>query len=384
MKLFILLKKYMGNNNYIDNNKKVPDNKNDLKTYLTRNHISDISTFYNYEKKYEGINNAQMNLNKINNNYVFIICGLIDGFIIIYNIIDDSELKLSLNFKAHQDLIIKINQLKHSGYLLTSSYDNSLKVFKLSRNCTQEELIYKFYLNPIFNRINDLIQINNDDILLISVFNHIIYFPYIANNLSENKVNLSDYIYSKIEHGKKYLSNLLQINEKLFIAIDEVEKNLLFFKLIPSENISQNIIYLKSAFINIKADNNDNNWNNKICIENLLPKYNYILMSFYHYFLIIDIKYMEIISIHETKMNSFYFLYNDVNDIIIFEENNIFRYKINIDKYKFNFIEENKKGIDLENINGLQHIRKSIYNPLNNKIIFFFYKSYLMKIDLNF
>ena len=77
MKLFILLKKYMGNNNYIDNNKKVPDNKNDLKTYLTRNHISDISTFYNYEKKYEGINNAQMNLNKINNNYVFIICGLI-------------------------------------------------------------------------------------------------------------------------------------------------------------------------------------------------------------------------------------------------------------------------------------------------------------------
>ena len=107
-------------------------------------------------------------------------------------------------------------------------------------------------------------------------------------------------------------------------------------------------------------------------------------MSFYHYFLIIDIKYMEIISIHETKMNSFYFLYNDVNDIIIFEENNIFRYKINIDKYKFNFIEEKKKEIDLENINGLQHIKKSIYNPLNNKIIFFFYKSYLMKIDLNF
>ena len=119
---------------------------------------------------------------------------------------------------------------------------------------------------------------------------------------------------------------------------------------------------MKSAFINIKADNNDNNWNNKICIENLLPKYKYILMSIYHYFLIIDIKYMEIISIHETKMNSFYFLYNDVNDIIIFEENNIFRYKINIDKYKFNFIEENKKEIDLENINGLQHIKKSIYN----------------------
>lgn len=373
----------MGNNNYNDNEQKVIDNKNGLKSYLTRNHISDISIFYNYEKKYEGINNYKINLNNINNNYVFIVCGLIDGFIIIYNIMNDSELKLSLSFKAHQDLIITIKQLKHSGYLLTSSYDNSLKVFKLSRNCSQEELIYKFYLNTIFNRINDLIQINNDDILLISVFNHIIYFPYKTNNLSENKINLSDYVYSKYEHGKKYLSNLLEINEKLFLALDEVEKTILFFKLIPSENISQNIIYLKSDFVNIKANSDDNNC--KICIENLLPKYNYILMSIYHYLLIIDIKYMELISIHETKMNSFYFFYNIINDIIIiFEENNILKYKINIDKYEFNFVEENKKEIDLKNINGLQHIKKTIYNPLNNKDIFFFFKSYLMKIDLNF
>ena len=131
----------------------------------------------------------------------------------VYNILNNSELKLSISFQAHREMIIKVNQLRKSGFLLTSSYDNSLKVFKLSSNCTKETLIYKFYLNPIFNRINDLIQINNDDILLISVFNHIIYFPYNKNNLSENKNNLSDYDYSKIEHRKNYLSNLLEIND---------------------------------------------------------------------------------------------------------------------------------------------------------------------------
>ena len=146
----------MGNNNSNEQNKKILDNKNDLNFQLTRSNVSDISIFYNYEKKYIGIDNDKVNSEQINNNYTYIICGLIDGFIIIYNILYNSELKLSLSFQAHQAMIIKVNQLKKSGYLLTSSYDNSLKVFKLSRNCTKETLIYKLYLNPIFKSFNNI------------------------------------------------------------------------------------------------------------------------------------------------------------------------------------------------------------------------------------
>ena len=227
----------MGNNNSNEKNQKILDKKSDLELYLTRSNISDISIFYNYEKKYIGIDNERVKSIQINNNFAYIICGLIDGFILIYNILNNSELKLSISFQAHREMIIKVNQLRKSGFLLTSSYDNSLKVFKLSSNCTKETLIYKFYLNPIFNRINDLIQINNDDILLISVFNHIIYFPYNKNNLSVNKNNLSDYDYSKIEHRKNYLSNLLEINEKLFLALDKVGKNILFFNIREINNM---------------------------------------------------------------------------------------------------------------------------------------------------
>ena len=375
----------MGNNNSNEQNKKILDNKNDLNFHLTRSNVSDISIFYNYEKKYIGIDNDKVKSEQINNNYTYIICGLIDGFIIIYNILYNSELKLSLSFQAHQAMIIKVNQLKKSGYLLTSSYDNSLKVFKLSRNCTKETLIYKLYLNPIFNRINDLIQIRNDDILLISVLNHIIYFPYIKNNLTENKNNLSDYAYSKIEHRKNYLSNLLEINEKLFLALDEIGKTILFFKLVPSENIAQNIILEKNVFINLKEEKNDNSWNDKICIENLLPKYKYILVSIYNYICIIDIKYLEIICSYEIKMNTFHFIYNKkIDRIIIFEGNNLFKYKIYNEKSEFKFVKENNKLIELSFIDGLEQMRKLIYNPFNENNIFFFYKNFLIKMELNF
>ena len=354
----------MGNNNSNEKNQKILDKKSDLKLYLTRSNISDISIFYNYEKKYIGIDNERVKSIQINNNFAYIICGLIDGFILIYNILNNSELKLSISFQAHREMIIKVNQLRKSGFLLTSSYDNSLKVFKLSSNCTKETLIYKFYLNPIFNRINDLIQINNDDILLISVFNHIIYFPYNKNNLSENKNNLSDYDYSKIEHRKNYLSNLLEINEKLFLALDKVGKNILFFNIIPSENIAKKINLVKNVFINLKVDNKDNSWNDKICIENLLPKYKYILVSIYNYISIIDIKYLEIICSYEMKMNSFHLFYNKkIDRILIFEGNNLYKYKINNEKCEFYFVEENIKINELFAIDRLEIICKIInYN----------------------
>ena len=184
----------MGNNNSNIQNKKLLDNKNEFNFILTRNYISDISIFYDYEKKYESINNKNLKFKTLNNNYIYIICGLIDGFVEIYRNELNGEFKLSLSFKAHRELVSKIVQLKNNGHLLTSSFDNSLKVFKLRKSCTKESLLYKIYLNPIFNRINDVIQIKNDEILLISVFNHIINFPYNKNKLSEIKNNLSEYI----------------------------------------------------------------------------------------------------------------------------------------------------------------------------------------------
>ena len=375
----------MGNNNSNEKNQKILDKKSDLKLYLTRSNISDISIFYNYEKKYIGIDNERVKSIQINNNFIYIICGLIDGFILIYNILNNSELKLSISFQAHREMIIKVNQLRKSGFLLTSSYDNSLKVFKLSSNCTKETLIYKFYLNPIFNRINDLIQINNDDILLISVFNHIIYFPYNKNNLSVNKNNLSDYDYSKIEHRNNYLSNLLEINEKLFLALDKVGKNILFFNIIPSENIAKKINLVKNVFINLKVDNKDNSWNDKICIENLLPKYKYILVSIYNYISIIDIKYLEIICSYEMKINSFHLFYNKkIDRILIFEGNNLYKYKINNEKCEFYFVEENIKINELFSIDRLEIICKIINHPFNENNTFLFYKNLLIKMYLNF
>ena len=183
----------MGNNNS-KKKQKQKLYKKDFNFHLTTKYISDITFFYNYEKKYKGITNENKELDRSFNNYIFIIIGLIDGFIEIYNDIFE-EFKLVLKFQAHRRMVSKIVQLKNNGYLLTGSFDNSLKVFKLSKNCTKESLVYTLYLSIIFNQIYDMIQIKNEDYLLISVFNHIIYFPYCKNNLSENKNSLSDYIY---------------------------------------------------------------------------------------------------------------------------------------------------------------------------------------------
>ena len=208
----------MGNNNSNKQKKEfLENNNNKYKFILTRNYISDISIFYNYEKKYESISNENIILNKLNNSYIFLICGLIDGFIEIYNCNIKDEFILSLSFKAHREMISKILQLKKGGYLLTGSIDNSFKIFKLSHNFTRETLIYAVYLQPIFNRINDIIQINNGENLLLSVFNHIIFFPYTQNNLSDTKNYLRDYTYSKFEHRNIFLSDLLEINEQLFL-----------------------------------------------------------------------------------------------------------------------------------------------------------------------
>ena len=138
-------------------------------------------------------------------------------------------------------------------------------------------------------------------------------------------------------------------------------------------------------FINLKVENEDNSWNDKICIENLLPKYKYILVSIYNYISIIDIKYLEIICSYEMKMNSFHlFYYDKINRILIFEGNNLYKYKICNEKFEFYFVEENNKSIELLFIDRLEQIRKLIYHPFNVNNIYSFYKNLLIKIELNF
>lgn len=367
----------MGNKDYNNKRKKLIDNKNEIKFILTNNIISDISIFYNYEQKYSRISN---NMNYINKkNYIFIICGLINGFIEIYN----EKFNLILSFKAHKDIISKIIQLPKSGYLLTSSYDNSLKVFKLFHNLTKENQIYIFYLGVIFNRINTVLLYNNennDEILILSVFNYIIYFPYTKNNLNQQKIYLDDYKYSKFEHHKNNLYNLIQINKEIFIAFDEVNNNLLFFKLIPLNNdlILKNIQLIKTISLNTSS--------NKICIENLYPKYNFIIASGYNCINIIDIKYMEIILVHEIIPKNFFMSYNNIIDrILIFDENNkIYKFQINQDDSGINFLEENNKINIGNHFDKLNEIKNLIYNPENKNIVYFFYKKFLMKIELNF
>lgn len=99
-------------------------------------------------------------------------CGLMNGFIEIYNIMKD-KLELSLSFQAHWDIISKIIQLRQSGFLLTSSYDNSLKIFKLTKNCRKEQLSYFIYLNVIFTRINEIIEMSFNFNIILSINNYI-------------------------------------------------------------------------------------------------------------------------------------------------------------------------------------------------------------------
>ena len=375
----------MGNNNSNKQKKELLENNNNkYKFILTRNYISDISIFYNYEKKYESISNENIILNKLNNSYIFLICGLIDGFIEIYNCNIKDEFILSLSFKAHREMISKILQLKKGGYLLTGSIDNSFKLFKLSHNFTRETLIYTIYLQTIFNRINDIIQINNGENLLLSVFNHIIFFPYTQNNLSDTKNYLRDYTYSKFEHRNIFLSDLLEINEQLFLSLDEVGYKILFFTIISDKGNSKNIKFIKNILIGSKEENGKKDIRSKICIENLFPKYNFIILSINSSIKIIDIKYLEIIFIYELKKPSFFLSYSNIIErIIIIENKTLYKYKIIYGKNGLYFLEENNESYEINNIIELIKIRKVVYHPLRNNILYLFYKKMLMKIELN-
>ena len=201
----------------------------------------------------------------------------------------------------------------------------------------------------------------------------------------EIKNNLSDYKYSKYEHRKNFLNNLLQINANLFLALDDCENKILFFKLTPSENETKNIILIKTIVINIYKDNNNDYSKNIICIENLLPKYNFILLSFNNYIEVLDIKYLEIISIHEMKMSFFFFSYDKyIDKIIFFEGNKLFKYALKSNKDGLNLIEDNNKIIESKFINEFIAIKKSIYNSYYINSTYFYIKKYLMKIDINF
>ena len=240
----------MENNNSVKYINNLEENKTEF--ILSNSIITDIIIFYNYEKKYESISNENHKKKEKENNYVYIICGLMNGFIEIYNIMKD-KLELSLSFQAHRDIISKIIQLKQSGFLLTSSYDNSLKIFKLTKNCRKEQLSYIIYLNVIFTRINEVIEMSFNFNIILSVNNYIINFPIKKNNLSDEKNNLEDYNFSKYEHQRKYLNNILEINNEIIAGLDDIENKLLFFKIIYNKVMSDDVTLFKI----IELEDND-------------------------------------------------------------------------------------------------------------------------------
>jgi WD40 repeat protein len=350
----------------------------------------DIIIFYNYENKYESIN--EENIKDKYKNYTYIVCGLINGFIEIYSILKD-KLKLTLSFKAHRDIISKIIQLKESGYLLTGSYDNSLKIFKLSNNCNKETLIYNFNLNIIFIRVNDMIEMSYNNNIIISSMNYIINFPIKKNSLSENKNNLSDYNITKFEHQKKFLNKLLEISKDSFIALDETDNKILCFKLNYLGDVSEDIVlikiidtYLNNLGYDHLMDDYRNNFNRKICLECLVPKYNCLVLSDGFYIKVIDIKFLEIVSIFQIneKRDSFVMSYDGkINKIFIFDKNGMYKYRINNDNYSFELEKENEKITNINNVINLNEVQKIIFSPVDQNKAYVFYKKILMIVDVN-
>ena len=177
----------------------------------------------------------------------------------------------------------------------------------------------------------------------------------------------------------------MQINANLFLALDDSENKILFFKLTPSENKTKNIILIKTLVIYIKNDNNYDFSKNSICIESLLPKYNFILFFINNYIEVLDIKYLEIISIHEIKMPFFFFSYDKyIDKIIFYKGNKLSKYAIKSSKDGLYFVEENNKIFESKVTTEFIGIKQSIYNPYYINSIYFYIKKYLMKIDINF
>lgn len=379
----------MGNNQK-SNEKEKSNEDNKTEFTLSNSVIMDIIIFYKYENKYESINEEK--IKDMYKNYTFIVCGLINGFIEIYSILKD-KLKLTLSFKAHRDIISKIIQLKDNGYLLTGSYDNSLKIFKLSNNCNKETLIYNFNLNIIFIRVNDMIEMSYNNNIIISSMNYIINFPMKKNNLSENKNDLSDYNITKFEHQKKYLNKLLEICKDTFIALDDTENKILCFRLNYLGDVSEDIVLIKiiDAYLNNLGcehlmDDYRNNFNCKICIECLPANYNCLVLSDGFNIKVIDIKNLEIVSIFQIneKRDSFVMFYDEkINKIFIFDKNGIYKYKINNENYCFDLEKENEKISNINNVINLNEVQKIIFSPVDQNKAYVFYKKILMSIDVN-
>ena len=378
----------MGNQKSNEKEKINEDNKTEFT--LSNSVIMDFIIFYNYENKYESIDEEK--IKDKYNNYNFIACGLINGFIEIYSILKD-KLKLTLSFKAHRDIISKIIQLRDNGYLLTGSYDNSLKIFKLSNNCNKETLIYNFNLNIIFIRVNDMIEMSYNNNIIISSMNYIINFPIKKNSLSENKNDLSDYSITKFEHQKRYLNKLLEISKDTFIGLDDSENKILCFKLNYLGDVSEDIVLIKTidTYLNNLGcehlmDDYRNNFSRKICIECLGPKYNCLVLSDGFNIKVIDINFLEIVSIFQIneKRDSFVMSYDrKINKIFIFDKNGIYKYKINNENFCFEIEKENEKITNINNVINLNEVQKIIFSPVDQNKAYIFYKKILMIIDVN-
>ena len=119
------------------------------------------------------------------------------------------------------------------------------------------------------------------------------------------------------------------------------------------------------------------------------PKYNCILVYDKLNIKVIDIKYLEIVSIVKIRNNYRYinpfvtFYHKLLDKIFIFDMTLIYKYKINNENVIFEIEKEKGKKVNIKNIMNLNEFQKLIYCPINKNIIYAVYKKFLMTIDLN-
>lgn len=112
------------------------------------------------------------------------------------------------------------------------------------------------------------------------------------------------------------------------------------------------------------------------------PKYNCILVYDKLNIKVIDIKYLEIVSIVKIRNNYRYinpfvtFYHKLLDKIFIFDMTIIYKYKINNENVIFEIEKEKGKKVNIKNIMNLNEFQKLIYCPINKNIIYAVYKNF--------
>ena len=169
------------------------------------------------------------------------------------------------------------------------------------------------------------------------------------------------------------------------MSLDDKETKLLFFKV----NLTEDIILIKTIELKDfdKIENDCENYEpNKKYIECLKPKYNCILLSDEYTLKIIDINYLELVSVFQIRFNndSFVLSYNQkLSKIFFFELNKINIYSISDENRVLQIKKEEEKNVNNKYIININEAQKIINLPNNENKNIIYYKKYLMIIDLN-